>query len=608
MYDLKKYQNEIDELIENIDYTYLHEKQYLSLAEDYVSIHNHSENSYLDGAGKIKDLVKKAKSLKMPFVLTDHGNVSGTVRAYSECKSQGVPFIRGMEAYINKGDDDGEEDYEGSYYHLILLPYTKEGFENINYLSSLGYVEGIKYVAGSAKPVIKKEWLEANSEGIVALSACMFGEISAAIWLNYPYLDLLKTVDDAYAAEFIRRARELAGDPSSRAITKKSKIDVNDLNDNDILNLVLQKKGMRSLKEELFSYANNLSNDILLNVADNNKDFLDNVVDIIQYYLGVFKFFYLEIQDHGFFEQRLTAIIQKHLINTYNLPTKLVVTNDVHYVEQEDWEIQDTLLCISTGKKIDDPTRWKFEAHELYFKTKDDLMQKFSYFTEDEKNEYLKNTVEVVKICMNYKLKLGEVFYPAFDVPDGFRDAAEYMLYLTVQGFREKSDKLDKSFRYRIFKIIDFEEFRDTIYKNIDFDTALEWVKDLSKQAAIINLITPGIDKSAEDILISSLKRINYNPPTALKDKYYEAIRRIIYEFAIIVIKEIPDYFLIVRQIIMMSLERGIPVGPGRGSCAGSAVAYGLDITGLDPIEYSLLFERFINPERNSYPDEEKVA
>lgn len=606
MYDLLKHQSEIDALIDGVVERFNGSaKEKFVLNEDYVSAHNHSENSYLDGAAKVDDLAEKAKSLNMPLILTDHGNVSGTVTAYSKCKSANIPFIRGMEAYISKGSDSNgdDEDYEGSYYHLILLPYTKEGFENINYLSSLGYVEGLKTVAGSPKPVIKKDWLENNSDGIVAMSACMYGEISANIWLSYPYLDLLKYTNEEYSCEFMRRARELAGDPASRAITKKSKIKVDDLSDLEVMKLVLQKKGLRSLKNELFDYANKQSNEVLIEVLERNEDFVKNTLSIIEYYINLYKFFYLEIQDHGFFEQRLTTVVQKYMVEKFSLPTKLVVTNDVHYVEKEDWEIQDTLLCISTGKQIDDPTRWKFEAHELYFKTKEDLMNRFQYLSESDRIAYLKNTVEVAKICMNYKMKLGEVYYPEFEIPDGFKDASEYMLYLTVMGFREKADKLDKNFRYRIFKIIDFEELRDMIYKNIDFKTALEWVKDMSKQAAIINLITPGIDKTAEDILDSSLRRINYNPNVKQRDRYYEAIRRIIYEFAIIVIKEIPDYFLIVRKIIQLSLEQNIPVGPGRGSCAGSAVAYGLDITGLDPIEYSLLFERFINPERNSYPD-----
>lgn len=605
MYDLLKYQSEIDAILKEVDLKLqkLKNKDSFEMTEDFVHLHLHSEYSYLDGAAKIKDLVKKAKSLNMPLALTDHGNVSGTVRAYEECKKQKIPFIRGMEAYINKGTGDEDGGYEGSYYHLIQLPYSQAGFENINYLSSLGYVDGVSYVAGSAKPVVKKEWLESNSEGIVAMSACMYGEISSTIWLEFPYLKLVESLDKAYAAEFIRRARELASDPATRAVTKKSGILISDLNDNEIITLVLKKKGLRKLKAELFEFVDKATNEQIVDIAKMDEQFINKIVDIIKYYLSIYKFFYLEVQDHGFFEQRLTTLIKRFVVQEYKLPTKLVITNDVHYVEKEDWEIQDTLLCISTGSQVDDPDRWKFEAHELYFKTKDDLMEKFSYLTDEEKIEYMKNSIEVAKICMSYTLNLDEIFYPEFDVPEGFKDAAEYMLYLTVEGFKQKSEKLDKNFRYRIFKIIDFNELRDTIYENIDFTTALEWVKDTSKQAAILDLINPGIDKSAEDILISSLKKINYNPPTSIKDKYYEAIRRIIYEFAVIVIKEIPDYFLIVRKIIELSVERGIPVGPGRGSCAGSALAYGLDITELDPIEYSLLFERFINPERNSYPD-----
>ena len=556
----------------------------------FVHTHLHTEFSFLDGAGKVSSLAKKCADVNTPLVITDHGNVAGTIRAYQACNKEKVPFIRGFEAYIRKAEDGEEEDYEGSYFHLIMLPYTKEGFENINMLSSLGYTEGIKYVAKRPVPVISKEWLERYSSGIVAMSACMFGEISANIWLHYPYLELFKKTNPKFAVQLIRVARKMI--EKKKVLTKKSGLTVNDLTDDDVLNLILQKRKLKKLKGILMREANRCSNDDIVSIAIENQEYLDDIVDIIEYYMSIFDFFYLEIQDHNFFEQRLTTLIKRYIVNNYDLGTKLVITNDVHYIEPGDWEVQDVLLCLSTKKVMSDKTRFRFEEHELYFKSPDELMNMFPYLTDSEKIEYMRNSTEVAHICLNYKMELNEIFYPAFDIPEGFANAAEYTMYLCIEGARNISKHMPNNFRFRVFNIIEYEKMRDIVFGNIDFDTALEMVKDEKKQAQIIPMIQESITQSAEDVLLTSLKDKGISLNTSQFDKYKEAIERVIYEFSIIVIKEIPDYFLITKQIIDFARNENILVGPGRGSAAGSAVAYLLGITELDPLDYSLYFER----------------
>lgn len=568
---------------------------------NYVHTHVHSECSFLDGAGKISELAKKCKELDMPLVITDHGNVAATIKAFQASKKEGIPFIRGMEAYIRKDEEDGEEDYEGNYFHLILLPYTKEGFENINILSSLAYIKGVKYVAKRAVPVISKEWLKEYGKGIVAMSACMFGEISANIWLHYPYIELLNNVNPKFAMNILNDARTIIRE--KKVLTKKSGLTVDDLNDEDILNIILQKKKLNEIKDMLMNEVNKYSNEEILAVAKNNPNYLNNITNIIKYYMNIFDFFYLEIQDHNFFEQRLTTLIQQHIVKTNDIGTKLVITNDVHYIEKTDWEVQDVLLCISTKKTLNDKTRFKFKEHELYFKTSDELLKMFPYLTNEEKREYMKNSTEIVKICLNYQIALDEMFYPKFEIPSDFKTSSQYLIFLCIEGARLISKHMPKDFRYRIFNIIEYKNMRDIMIKNIDFKTAFKLVKDEKKQSQIIPKIQQGIENSAEEILKSSLRVKNISENRVDFNKYKEAIERVIYELSIIFIKEISDYFLITKQIIDFARNDGILTGPGRGSAAGSTVAYLLGITELDPLDYNLYFERFINPERNSYPD-----
>ena len=409
-----------------------------------------------------------------------------------------------------------------------------------------------------------------------------------------------------YKSQLIRVGRKLI--VKKKVLTKKSGLTVDDLSDEDVLDMILQKKKLKELKGILLRIVEKATNEQIIEAAKSKEGYLDDILDIIKYYMGVFDFFYLEIQDHNFIEQRITTLIQRHIVETNDIGTKLVITNDVHYIEFEDWEVQDVLLCISTKKTMSDKNRFRFQEHELYFKSPEELMQMFPYLSDDEKREYMKNSTEVVNICLNYQIELKEKFYPAFDIPEGFSTPAEYTMYLCIEGARDLAKDMPKDFRYRVFNVIEYENMKDIVFGNIDFDTALEMVKDEKKQAQIIPMIMDSIKKSAEEVLISSLQAKNITLSTEFFDKYLQAIERVIYEFSIIVIKQIPDYFLITKQIIDFARNEDILVGPGRGSAAGSVVAYLLGIVELDPLDYSLYFERFINPERNSYPDKERIA
>ena len=227
--------------------------------------------------------------------------------------------------------------------------------------------------------------------------------------------------------------------------------------------------------------------------------------------------FYLELQDHGIPEQRAVNQGIMRLSRELNLP--LVVTNDAHYLRREDSVIQDVLLCIQTGKTVDDPKRMKFQTDEFYLKSEEELRQLFPNCP-----EAFENTAKIAQRC-NLDFEFHKYHLPSFPVPEGYTNE-EFFRKLCEDGFSQRYE----------------------------------------------------------------------NPP----EEYRE---RLEYEIGVISRMGYVNYYLIVWDFIRYAKESGIPVGPGRGSGAASIVAYCLHITEVDPMQYGLIFERFLNPERVSMPD-----
>jgi len=227
--------------------------------------------------------------------------------------------------------------------------------------------------------------------------------------------------------------------------------------------------------------------------------------------------FYLELQDHGIKEQALVNQEVIRLSKETGIP--LVATNDVHYVKKEDSVAQDILLCIQTGKTVEDEGRLKFNGQEFYLKTADEMYDLFKYIP-----EALSNTAKIADKC-NVDFNFGQVYLPAFDVPEGYTSDT-YIRKLCYDGLAEKYCKIT-------------DELKD----------------------------------------------------------------RAEYELSVITKMGYSDYYLIVWDYVKFAKDNGIMVGPGRGSGAGSLVAYCIGITNIDPIKYNLIFERFLNPERISMPD-----
>lgn len=394
----------------------------------FVHLHVHTEYSLLDGAARIKNAVNAAAQMGMPsLAITDHGVMYGIVDFYKACKKQDIKPVIGCEVYVApRTRHDRTPRVDDNLYHLVLLAENETGYRNLLKLVSLGFTEGFYY-----KPRVDKELLAAHSEGLIALSGCIAGEVASYI-----------IKDDLKQAE-------------------KSAIEYLDI------------------------------------FGENN--------------------FYLELQDHGFEEQRVAnqGLLQLHKKN--GIP--LVATNDVHYVLREHAEMQDVLLCIQTGKTIDDPKRMKFQSKELYLKSEQEMAMLFG-----ELPEALNNTFRIAERC-HVELEFGKLHLPHFTVPEG-HEVDSYLRELCEQGV---------NWRYG--------GMNEAVQKRLDYELGI-------------------------------IRQMGYSA-----------------------------YFLIVWDFIHFARQEYIPVGPGRGSAAGSLVAYVLGITDLDPLKYDLLFERFLNPERVSMPD-----
>jgi len=237
--------------------------------------------------------------------------------------------------------------------------------------------------------------------------------------------------------------------------------------------------------------------------------------------------FYLEVQANRLPEQEVVNKGLREISRDLSIP--LVATNDCHYLNREDAEAHDVLLCIQTGKSIDDERRLKFSSDEFYFKSRQEMEEALKGY-----EEALDNTVLVADLC-RYEMSFGRYKFPMFHVP-GDRSLNHMLIKAAKEG-------LDRR-----------------------------------------------LSEKAEEGPLSNEIRAEYG-------------KRLDFELSVILKMDFAGYFLIVADFIEYAHRNDIAVGPGRGSAAGSLVAYCLNITNIDPIKYGLLFERFLNPARISMPD-----
>ena len=288
--------------------------------------------------------------------------------------------------------------------------------------------------------------------------------------------------------------------------------------------------------------------------------------------------YYLEVMRHPAADPKQRAeiydnqqrCIQEKIKIARKLNIKLIATNDVHFLNEEDAEAHDLLICLNTRKDIDDPTRMRYTRQE-WFKTTQEMIDLFP-----DLPEAIENTQEITDKVEEYELD-SDPLMPVFPIPPELGTEEEY---------RQKFSQEDL-----------FNEFTRDEKGNVVL-TEKEANKKIKKLGGYDRLyrIKLEADYLKELTMKGVVKRYGENPSP-------EIMERIIFELHIMKTMGFPGYFLIVQDFIRAARDMGVIVGPGRGSAAGSAVAYCLGITNIDPIKYDLLFERFLNPDRISLPD-----
>lgn len=323
----------------------------------FAHLHVHTEYSLLDGSNKIEEYVSRVKELGMnSAAITDHGVMYGVIDFYREARKQGIKPILGCEVYVapNSRFDRETAGGESRYHHLVLLAENNTGYANLMKIVSRGFTEGYYY-----KPRVDKDLLRQYHEGIIALSACLAGEVQR-------YL--------------------------SRGLTEEAK------------KVALEY-------QDIFGKGN----------------------------------FFLEMQDHGIPEQQL--VNQRQIQLSKETGIELVVTNDIHYTYAEDAKPHDILLCIQTGKKLDDENRMRYEGGQYYVKSPQEMEALFPYA-----KQALENTQKIADRC-EVEIEFGVTKLPKYDVPDGMT-SWEYLNKLCWEGLEKHygapSRELKERLRYEL--------------------------------------------------------------------------------------------------------------------------------------------------------------
>ncbi|UZX16016.1 DNA polymerase III subunit alpha [Thermus sp. PS18] len=308
------------------------------------------------------------------------------------------------------------------------------------------------------------------------------------------------------------------------------------------------------------------------------QDRLDLAEVRLNEYLSIFgDRFFIEIQNHGLPEQRKVNQVLREFARKYGLG--MVATNDGHYVRKEDARAHEVLLAIQSKSTLDDPERWRFPCDEFYVKTPEEMRAMLP--EEEWGDEPFDNTVEIARMC-DVDLPIGDKMVyriPRFPLPEG-RTEAQYLRELTFRGLLSRyPDRITEGFYREVFRLL------GKMPPHGDGEALAEALAQ--------------VEGKAWEALLPKLP-----PLEGVREWTAEAIlHRALYELSVIERMGFPGYFLIVQDYINWARRNGVSVGPGRGSAAGSLVAYAVGITNIDPLRFGLLFERFLNPERVSMPD-----
>ena len=402
------------------------------MSNRFVHLHVHSEYSLLDSTVRLKPLMQQVRERDMAAVaLTDLNNMFAVVKHYRAAVSMGVKPIFGVDVWVS------HPERKDSLSRLVLLCQNDQGYLNLKKLVSRAYQHG--QIADRA--TIEIDWLRDASEGLIALSAGLAGDIGMALRMQ---------------------------------------------------NTELAETCLRQWME-IFEGR-----------------------------------FFLELQRTGRAHEE--AYITQAVTWSRSLNVPVVATNDVCFIDAEDFDAHEVRVCICTGFTLEDERRPRLYSAQQYLRSADEMLELFADIP-----AAVENSVAIANAC-NLRLELGKAYLPEYPVPDDFTTES-YFRHVSEQGLERR-----------------LEFLRQQLAKG------------------------------------EQLEREPYD-------------QRLKIELDVINEMGFPGYFLIVMDFIDWAKRHSIPVGPGRGSGAGSLVAYALNITDLDPLAYDLLFERFLNPERVSMPD-----
>ncbi len=442
----------------------------------FIHLHVHTQYSVLDGQASVTALVDKAISDGMPGIaITDHGNMFGIKEFYNYVKKKNSKVndqIKEVKKSLEQAREQNNQDA------------TEELQKELNALNSKIF-----------KPIFGCEMYVAKESLHTHVDKKDTGRHLVVLAKNETgYHNLVKIVSQAWTEGFYSHPRT-------------------------------DKKALAEHHEGLIVCSACLGGEIprLIQAGD-----IEEAEKQVKWFKDTFgDDYYIEIQRHKtnlpganteVFERQQE--VNPELIRiARKFDIKIVATNDVHFVNEDDADAHDRLICVSTNKAVDDPMRMRYTKQE-WLKSQSEMNDIFSDIP-----EAIENTMEILDKVTTYSIDHKPIL-PNFPLPDGFTDNDDYLRYLTYEGAKRRWGTPTKEQCERL----DFE--LDTI-KNMGF----------------------------------------------------------------------PGYFLIVQDFIQAGRDRGVSIGPGRGSAAGSAVAYCLGITQLDPLKYDLLFERFLNPDRISLPD-----
>ena len=502
--------------------------------EPFIHLHVHTQYSLLDGQASIDALINKAYDDGMRAIaVTDHGNMFGIKEFFNK---------------VNKKNGKVQGTIKDLQKELKTLGAKEERTDEEN--ARLAEIPGLleKAQGDLFKPIIgcecycarnhrlqKTEKEDRSGWHLIVLAKNMTG-----------YKNLIKIVSQSWTEGFYGRPR-------------------------------IDKELLEQHREGLIVCSACLGGEIPQKIMHGNIHAAEEAVLWFKQLFG--EDYYLELQRHETHRADADQTVYKHQVEVNKVlielahkhGVKIIATNDVHFVNEEDADAHDRLICLSTGKDLNDPNRMRYTKQE-WMKTTAEMNQIFGDIP-----DALRNTLEIADKVEFYSIDSGPIM-PTFNIPEDFG---------TEEGYRQKLTEQDL-----------FDEFTRDENGNVVLSQADAEAK-IKKLGGYDKLYRIKLEADYLSKLTYEGAKPRYGDP--LSDEVKE---RLNFELHIMKTMGFPGYFLIVQDFIRAAREElGVSVGPGRGSAAGSAVAYCLGITKIDPIKYDLLFERFLNPDRISLPD-----